>query len=962
MSYRRALLTRWSVRDRLAVLVVAVTAAFLVGTVLVLLAVSGQATAMAAEHGADAAVVLTNDVPADAPADAAVFPLTEARVAGERHTVVGVPAANPLGLDPPDGVAGPLAGGPLTLAGPDATLTRASAERAVDDPFPDGWLVTDAATARDLGADRALVVRGADSAVPPRGAPLVGALAFFLAGTAGVLETLGVVCAGVAVLVGVVAFSVTRMTVRERRSTLVALRATGASARRIRLLVAARAGLLTLAGAVLGYALGVIAPNAAATAAVRLGLPVGLPITVDARAAALVGALLLALVCVGALAGALAARPVVRGAPLDDDTDAASDARGWPGGPALLPARAVVPTTATLTVFVAFVLVVAALGGVLGSLGATGGAGGVVTEPGAVHPVDSHVPVAYADELRRSGVAASPEILLFLAHDGRAFPARGVDFDAYRAVSDADLVAGRAPAASDEAVVGADLARTLGVAPGDSLALGGSTVSAVATVDIVGIYDAPGAADDHLLVSLPLARHLEGVPDGAANVVRYGGARAANGTIAVLGASAPERVARGEPVTLRVRLRNVGDAAATRTISASFDGARETRTVALDAGERRVVSVDLAATAAGTHTARIAGATRRVRVVAPGTLTLAPLPERGPPNASLGVTVGTVAGERVDGARVAVGPRPNGTSATNVTGADGETRVRLPATPGRYELRVVAGERSATRTVRVVDGAARAPGVRLTVPDRVSVFGAPRATLRVTNPWRTPLERAALVEGPGVERTTTVALDPGAERTVTAALARRPPGSYDVTARVGNATARARYRVTGDARLANALAASGRDAGGVGTGGILARAFGNLGLVLATLLGLGVLMTVGSVVATFADAVQARRRDLGVHRALGAAPRWVVRTVLADAARIALPATVAGVVLAWLALRALSWAGLLTAFGVRVAPSVPLWTVVPVAAGTFALALVGAGAVAVRDARRDPSQLFGGDR
>lgn len=950
VSYRRALLTRWSVRDRLAVLVVAVTAAFLVGTVLVLLAVSGQATTMAAEHGADAAVSLVDDVPADG----AAFPLTEVRVAGERHTIVGIPASNSIGLDPPDGVAGPLAGSVAELASPNATVTRASAARTGDTPFPDGWLVTDATTVRELGADRALVVRDTVAAVPQHGAPLVGALAFFLAGTAGVLETLGAVCAGVAVLVGVVVFSVTRMTVRKRRSTLVALRATGASARRIRLLVAARAGALTLAGVTLGYAIGVIAPNAAATAAVRLGFPVGLPLALDLRAAALVGAILLVIVCIGVLAGALAARPVVRGAPLDDDT---TDARGWPGGPTLLPSRAIVPTTATLTVFVAFILVVAALGGVLGSLGATGGgAGGVVTEPGSVHPVDSHVPVAYADELRRSGVAASPEILLFLAHDGTPFPARGVSFDAYRSVSDAHLVAGRAPNASDEAVIGTGLARTLGVEPGDSLALGGSTVAAIGTVEIVGTYAADGAADDHLLVSLPLARHLEGVPPGMANLVRFGGERDTNGTIAVLGATAPERVARGETATLSVRLRNVGDATATRTVRASFGGVDETRSVSLDAGTRRVVSFDFVAATAGTHTARVAGATRRVRVVAPETLTLAPLPPRGPPNASLIIFVGTVAGERVDGATVTFGPR------LNTTNANGETRLRLPAAPGRYEVRVSAGERRATRPIRVVEGATRDPGVRLTVPDRIGVFGAPTAGLRVVNPWSTSLERTVSIEGPGVDRTATVTLAPGEERTVTAALARRPPGSYTVTAHVGNATTTASYRVTGDARLANALAASGRVSGGVGTGGILSRAFGNLGLVLATLVGLGVLMTVGSTVATFADAVQARRRDLGIHRALGANPRWVVRTVLADAARIALPATVASVALAWLALRALSWAGVLTAFGVRVAPSVPLWTVVPVALGTFVLALTSAGLVALHDARLDPSRLLRGGR
>lgn len=49
MGYRRALLFRWSRRDRLAVLVVAVSVAFLVGTTLVVLAAGTQTAGIAAE-------------------------------------------------------------------------------------------------------------------------------------------------------------------------------------------------------------------------------------------------------------------------------------------------------------------------------------------------------------------------------------------------------------------------------------------------------------------------------------------------------------------------------------------------------------------------------------------------------------------------------------------------------------------------------------------------------------------------------------------------------------------------------------------------------------------------------------------------------------------------------------------------------------------------------------------------
>ncbi|QLH76757.1 ABC transporter permease [Halosimplex rubrum] len=1013
MNYARALVTRWSARDQFAVLVVAVATAFLVGAVLVLLGVAGQTTAIAGEHGAETAVTLTND-PGAVTGERAAFPLATVTVDGERRTVVGVPAggtdagststsgtdagststggtadAPPLaggidGVSAPDGVAGPVSGERVTLVGDRAAVDRRVDHRAGADVFPDSWLVTDAATVREVGADRALRSRPAASPVPGEGAPLTGALAFFLAGTRQMLGVLAVVCLSAAVLVGVVVFSVTRMTVRDRREALVVLRATGATPRRIGLVVAARAGLLTSAGVALGYAVGVVVPNAVTAGAVTLGLPVGLPLGITRRSAPLVAGVCATFVVVGVAAGALAARSVTRGAPLDpppgpaewlpslpggplapdwlsERLDALSERLDgpsrWLRGPSLLPAGAAVPTTATLAVFVTFVLVVVALVGVVGGVGATGDQGGAtIVAPDALHPVDSRVPAGYADVLRRSGTPASAEILLFLVHDGRPFPARGASFEAYRSVSDARIVSGRPPNGTDEAVVGADLAGTLGVEPGETLALGGSTRRAVATVEVVGAFEASGAADDHLLVAPSLARHLSDVYPGYANLIRLGepAANESSDGVVVLGATTPDRVARGETVEVGVHLRNVGAERATRTVRVRFGDRTRRVEASLDPDERRTVVAEFDATGEGVRAVTVGSTTRRVRVLAPETLALPPLPDEAPPNASLRLPVRTLAGEAVANATVTVGGR---TARTDESGA---VRLRLPATPGTYAIRASAGDRTATGRIRTVAGAPRTPGVRFVVPDETGALTDPTVRLRLTNPWATALERTATIAGPGVEVTESVRIPAGGELTRTATLDPRPPGTYTVRATAGEAVVERSYRVAGDDRLASALASSGRVSGATGTSGLLSRVFGNLWLVLATLVGLGAVMTTGSTVAAFADAVQARRSDIGVHRAVGASPRRVARLVLGDAVRIGVPATLASVALAGVALWVLARAGAFTVFGVRVAAALPVAVVGPLALGSLALALASAGAVAWWYSSVDPSRLFGG--
>lgn len=94
MSYRLALVARWSHRDRLAAGVVAVTVAFLVGTTLLVLAAGGQAAAIAAGFGTSEAVV-HHDAVAEARTaagpQALVLPTAPVTVDGRRRLAVGVP-------------------------------------------------------------------------------------------------------------------------------------------------------------------------------------------------------------------------------------------------------------------------------------------------------------------------------------------------------------------------------------------------------------------------------------------------------------------------------------------------------------------------------------------------------------------------------------------------------------------------------------------------------------------------------------------------------------------------------------------------------------------------------------------------------------------------------------------------------------------------------------------------------
>ncbi|WP_255150043.1 FtsX-like permease family protein [Halorarius halobius] len=962
MSYRRALVGRWSRRDRLAVVVVAVAVAFLTGATLVVLAVGSSTTAIAADYGTNATVTSHASVQAAEQAagpDAVVVPLATVEMPNGTATVAGVPEGSTVGGVSLRGADTPTLGRldaarNVTLRG-DGGQARLRVAPRSGGPFPADWYVAAPATVDRLGGERALVVTPADG-VPARGAPMRGVLAFFIAGTRSALATLSVAAGVGATLVGVTVYSVTRMTVRDRLRDLFVLRATGATRWDVRRLFLERGLLLLGVGVALGYAVGVITTNLAVNVAVAVGLPTSLSTRVTAEAVRFLLPTYGGVVAIGALATLAAVQPELSKPPGNiEDATARFAFDGL--GPRLLSMRTVVPTAATLAAFVTFLLVVAGLAGVAGPLAA--GSGATITEPDSTHPIASDVPAAYAEPLRDRGIAASPEILLFLVSDGQPFPARGANYSAFSSVTDASLVAGEPPASPDEAVIGADLADTLGVGVGDRVVLGGSLRPAVTRVTVVGTFTAPGPDDDQLVVSLATARHLTRVGDGQVNFIRaerLPDIPETAGTASVTDLSAPSTVAAGESFTATVTVRNDGLADRTVSREVRFGGTRRTVEVRVPASGQRTTTVEFLAERRGTRPVVADDVRTNVTVLAPDAVRFDSVPERAPPRSAPLVRLLDARGRPVAGATVTAG------NWSGTTGEDGTVRVSLNES-GERRLTATRGNYSATTAVMVTPEATRRLTVTLRVaPSSPSQLVEPTATATVGNPWAVPLTRSVALVGPtgASERTVTVA--PGGSRTVDRELARRPPGRYEVALRANGTTrTAATYRVTGDERVVAALATSGRS-GSTGIGQAVQVALGNLELAVAALVLLGAGMTVGGAAATFAGAVHGTRRTVGVLRAVGQTRATIARLVLGDALRLGVGAVLAAVAASLLALQAFDAVGLLTIYGVAIPTTPSVAVLAAVAGGSLFVVGVGAGVAAAGLLAQSPAALLdGGD-
>lgn len=971
MGYTRAVLLRWSRRDRLATIVIAVAVASLVGTALVLVAAGAQSAAIAGQYTNSAEVTYYESASfANSKAASSDIVLPVSRVTterGETRTIVGVSRDIPSVADDwslrSSGSLERITDGTISSS-QDVTLSRGRTTvtlRIVSRPsgatiFPDTWYVTDATTVREFGSTGALVIH--EEGTTSSGTPLLSALVFFQDGTTQAIRTLTATAVGSALLVGVTIYSVTRMSIRDRRTTIRVARSTGAPPHRILALFTGRAFLLTGVGLAVGYAVGVILPSAAVNIAIALGVPVALPVQVTGQVALTLLPILGGLLLVGLVAGLLGTWPTVRhppGTPETSTTD--SKISSWLPQPRLVGWRAVVPTMTTLAAFVTFVVILSAIAGVVAPLVA--GNGATITEPGSKHPVSSHVPESYATALHQRGIDASPEILLFEVARGTPFPARGVNYSAFANVTDAHLVTGRPPHEANEAVIGTDLADTLGVEVGDTLTLGGSTAPAVARVEIVGTFAAPNPYDDQLLTTLPLARHLTSINSPTAvNLIRADRLpqvqTSTDQTTVVSSVSVPTPLVQNNSTPVTITVRNTGTTEASATLPIQLANRTHQVTLTVPPTGKRTTQVSLPTDTLepGTYRLRVGSQTQSVQLVAPDALVLRGLPSTAPPDSEPLVRVLTATNDPISTAQLSV----NGTSVTtNQTGY-----VRLPlSTPGRHHVRVQKGERETNATLVVRTGASRqaVSSLRIT-PTSPTTLTAPQAQISLYNPWNTTLTRRVTVTGPETSQTRSVTLDPAERTTLTTTLNRQPPGSYQVDVRSGAQTlATTSYTVTGDDRIASTLASSGRT-DSTGLGQAITVAFGNIWVVLATILGLAGLMTVGGTTATFAQAIHARRQSIGVRMATGATRRQIFMLVGRDAVLVGSVASGGAVLLGLVIVKVLDWLGYLTVFGVTLSTIPSLEVLLVTVGASILLTVLGATLTLLGLMRRSPSALL----
>ncbi|HET7323896.1 MAG TPA: FtsX-like permease family protein [Halococcus sp.] len=1002
-SYTRALLTRWSRRDRLTVLVVAVTTAFLVGSTLLLTAAGAQTATIASEldttttvtHHSSYAAASANTTDNEIALPTAVL----TRPNGSTVRFIGIPPHTPNQIadasvqwqratipSPNRSIRGPVTTPTRQhFRTPTGTVTYKIIPHATEQSlFPADWYVANASMVRGLGGQKtgAFVIHPGHNAsgllsVPQNGTPILSALVFLFAGMREMLTGLLAATVGSAVLILVVVYNVLRMSVRDRLQTIRVIRSTGGTSRSVLTLFGLRAGLIVTLGVALGFAIGVVVTNAVVNIAIYVGLPISLSPTLRPLAIGILAVVLSLLVFAGVVAGIFAAWSAATRPPARLTTSTpqpTSNARSRFARlratvtPTLLDPRAIIPTTLTLTIFAIVVILVLAFAGAIVPLSSPGA--GTIAEADAAHVLNSRIDADYASVLRANGITASPEILLPQTIDGEPFLALGANYSAFASITNATLIQGTPPNTTTDVVIGADLATTLGVEVGDNLTLGGSLSPAVTRVTVVGMYTAPGIVDDQLIVPLPTAHHLALKP-GVVQYIRteqtnFSDATrtpdtAADSSISVTGVTAPDIVAVNQSFEVHIQVKNLKETNATRQMTVAINNATRNRSVTLGPAAERKLSVSIRAPTAGNHTLRVGRYTQSIQVFPPDALRIpTELPHQAPPNATLFVPVLTPGGKPVPNATVSIG------NTTATTGESGIVRLDLPAKSGTYTITARKGDRPmASYNLSITPSARRQLAARLAVtPKTASVLERPEANVTVANPWNTTLTRKLVVVSPVTSRTRTVTLEPGETMAVrdeifAGADGRSSPGTYTIRLLSNGTTiARTEYTITGDQRLFSALASTGQYSSGAGIGQAIRSVFGNVQLLFVTMVVLAGLTAVGTTTATFAQVIHARRRAIGIHRATGAPPRRVLAMVLTDVCMISVPAVALAIGLAVATTQLLGSFGALTLFGIRLSTAIPLSVLVGIAASSFFLAVLGAVLATVPFLTRPPTELL----
>ena len=768
MGYTQALLTRWSRRDYLTIVVIAVTTAFLVGTIVLLSAAATQ-TAMIA-HGMSSSSSVTykgsyTTAKANAGGNDIVLPLAETTQSnGNRITVVGIPK------DAPETIKGasvkwdaaklPKPPQNHSIYGPTETQEtvrlkgKSGTQAFTVTPHPEksilspSWYISDESTVKSIGTTGALVVHQPSTthgkSANSLGIPLVNAYNFLLSGINQVIQLFSLATLAGAVVVLVVIYNVTRMSVRDRIETIKIIRATGGNRIRVLALYGLRSSLLTLVGIALGYALGIIVIRATVNIAIDLGLPIAIHPGVTHQVLSTLLPSFFVLWLVGSLAGVLAARPATRRSPAALSVQTSRKTSKSTSNksrlhavltPTLLDWRVIIPTTATLSIFAVIVLLVAALSGIIAPLNHS--SNGAILEAGASSPLGSSVNPQYAQALRSHGVKASPEIILAETHKGQPYIARGANFTAFSAVSDAHLTSGHIPRTSSEAVIGHDLAKTLGLKVGDTVTLGGSISPAVARVKIVGVYRGSGMSDDQLIVPLPTAQHLS-TKSQTVQLIRTKGLSKnrlhTNQTgISVTDIHTITPAVTGVPMNISVTVQNFDDHKKSQSVTVSVGNTTASKQVTLKSNGRRQLTFHPRVKQAGHYTIQAGSQTQSVTVQARDAPQILVLPKEAPPGSTLLIPVTTATNEPISGATVTFG---NEKATTNKRGV---AIIHVPTKTGSYHVTAKKGNQTTDkRTVQVQKGVQRQVAAQVKVrPKRANVYTTPTMNVTVGNIYGT---------------------------------------------------------------------------------------------------------------------------------------------------------------------------------------------------------------------------------
>lgn len=970
MGYRRALSFGWARRDTLAVIVIALSVSFLVGATVLGVALGTQTTEIAAQFETPYTVASGDASSADGSGQVVRLTLSETTLNGDQVTVVGVPQNTPditvqgrtIAFPPPS--SGVLAAASYrgersqtTVGEGDETVIVES--RSSHPVLPNLWYITTPETAERFESPTVVTIRETDRRPST---PLVGALEFFVDGADELVRLLRLATIAAGVLVAVTIYSVVQMTIRERRPDIAVLRSTGASPSQILRLFALRALTLTTVGTAVGYGFGLILVRGVVNVAVYQGLPTTLSATVsDTAIDVLVPAVVFFLV-VGALSGLLAG---YRNTTRDPEalTSVGRTATTDMGRLSQLTEMrvvewdALVPTTATLTVFMCALLLLTAVAGAVGPLADTNGQ--TITEPDAPNPIASDVPLAYVDILRSQGATASPEILLFEVYEGQPIVARGVNFTAYSQLSSVDMVRGSPPRTEFEAVIGQDLAQSTGLSPGETIVVGGSTEASVMRLELTGTFAGTGIQDDQLLVSLDAAQEMAH-SDDSVDFIRVDNVDTdTSGTSTIVITDA--RAVRKENRTgVSVHATNLGLSETSRDIEVRFGERVRQTTVTLDSRRSTRAFVPFEDLSPGTYRLIAGDVQKNVTITQAGPSAIefggSSLSIEAPQTAPLNSTprIRVVRGDQpVANATVRVG---DGAVQTN---SGGYARVRL-ASDGNVTVVAETGTRQTSTNIRVSTDAPRVPVANAVVsPDSPSIFTRPQATISVWNPWQQPVNTTLTVTSPELRREQTLSLNPGERMQTSHRLPRLPAGTYTVAASTASgAQTTATYTVRGDARLGAALAQSGRYSGGGGITQAIQVAFGNIEVLVIAILSLLAVMTVGSTTAAFMRSVHTTRREIGIRRATGADPWSVLSDVFLDTLKVGGTATMVAMSLAFVVVQALLAVGELRVFGLVLNPVVTPQLVAGAFVCGLVLSVVSATLATVAVIRRDPSSLL----